>query len=335
MSSPLDQAVEKLKSGDVVAMPTETVYGLAARIDSPEGIRKIFSTKQRPFFDPLIVHVCSKEMALQLTTDWSPLANYLAEHFWPGPLTLVLPKSAKVDPMITSGLNTVGIRMPKHSLALSLIEKVAVPLAAPSANRFGRTSPTQAEHVRTEFPNDSVFVLDGGPCEVGLESTVLHIQRNGEQYLLSVLRAGGVSQQELERSLQNQKFNFAFHTSLSKKESPGHMKHHYMPEVPLVLTSGSALTEGQILAETRQKLSQLPDEVEGVKIRKPANLQKAGELVLPAEAPLAFRSLYAELRRLGESGLYDLLYFRLKPEHQQPEWAALLDRLTKAASLVL
>lgn len=335
MKSLFEQAVERLRAGDVVAMPTETVYGLAARIDSAQGIQKIFFTKQRPFFDPLIVHVSSKEMAYQLTTDWSPLANFLAEHFWPGPLTLVLPKSEKVDSMITSGLPTVGIRMPKHSLALSLIDKVGVPLAAPSANRFGRTSPTTAQHVRSEFPQEDLVIVDGGPCEVGLESTVLHIRREGDFYHLSVLRAGGVSQEELEKSLKNQKFSFSFQASVSKKESPGHMKHHYMPEVPLILVQADSLSEGQILDQTRSQLAQLPDEVEGIQIRKPTKLERAGELKLPTEANLAFRMLYSELRRLGESGQYDILYFRLQDYHRQPQWEALLDRLTKAASLHL
>ncbi len=335
MKSPLETAVQRLQNGDVVAIPTETVYGLAARIDSPNGIRRIFSTKQRPFFDPLIVHVSSKEMACTLTADWSPLANFLAEHFWPGPLTLVLPKSAQVDSMITSGLPSVGIRMPKHTMALSLIEKVGVPLAAPSANRFGRTSPTTAEHVASEFPESDLLILDGGPCEVGLESTVLHIQREGDHYKLSILRAGGVSQAELERTLQSQKFSFSFHNSLSKKESPGHMKHHYMPEVPLVLVKNLALSEDQILEETRKQISKLPDEIENVQIRKPQKIESAGELRLPAEAPLAFRLLYAELRRLGESQQHDILYFRLMDFHQQPQWEALMDRLSKAASLIL
>jgi L-threonylcarbamoyladenylate synthase len=331
--TPFTLAVEALQNGDVVAMPTETVYGLAARIDSVEGIQKIFSTKRRPFFDPLIVHVSSKSMAYPLTTDWSPLADFLAEHFWPGPLTMVLPKSDSVNPMITSGLPSVGIRMPKHSIALSLIEKLGVPLAAPSANRFGRTSPTTAEHVKSELPG--VFVLDGGPCQIGLESTVLLIRRQGDRYDLSILRAGQVTQSELERTLKNQKFTVFFQRSADKKEAPGHLKHHYMPEIPLILVRGSDLSEADILKQTQAQLSQLPDEVEGIQIRKPAQLQKIAELNLPSDATLASRLLYSELRKLGESKNFDLIYFRLQDFHQAEEWTAFQDRLTKAASLIL
>jgi L-threonylcarbamoyladenylate synthase len=216
-----------------------------------------------------------------------------------------------------------------------LIERVGVPLAAPSANRFGRTSPTTAEHVRHEFPDKSVLILDGGPCDVGLESTVLHIQQDGDLYRLSILRAGGISQEELERTLKNQKFFIQFHSSLSKKESPGHMKHHYMPEVPLVLVRNPYESEKEIIAQTRNQISKLPDEIEGIQIRKPENLERIKELILPLEAPLAFRLLYAEMRRLGESGQYDLLYFRLQDFHRQPQWEALMDRLNKAASLIV
>ncbi|MEZ0392452.1 MAG: L-threonylcarbamoyladenylate synthase [Pseudobdellovibrionaceae bacterium] len=334
-NSQLDQAIEKLKQGDVVAIPTETVYGLAARIDSKAGIQKIFSTKQRPFFDPLIVHVSSKDMAAKLTTDWSPLADFLAEHFWPGPLTLILPKADAVDSMITSGLSSVGIRMPKHSLALSLIEKSGVPLAAPSANRFGRTSPTTADHVKSEFPNEGLLVLDGGPCEVGLESTVLLIRRFDERYELSILRSGKVTQGELEKTLQNQKFQISFVAITDKKESPGQMKHHYMPEIPLVYVKNPALTETQVREKVKQMLFKLPDQVEGVQIRKPKNLDRAGELKLPDQAVLASRQFYAELRRMAESQNYDFLYFRRQALHDKEDWNALKDRLTKAASLIL
>jgi len=331
----LDQAVERLKAGEVVAMPTETVYGLAARIDIEEGVRKIFSTKRRPFFDPLIVHVSSKAMAYPLTTDWNPMANFLAEHFWPGPLTLVLPKSDKVNPLITAGLSSVALRMPKHSVALSLIEKAGAPLAAPSANRFGRTSPTTAEHVRTEFPDQDLLILDGGPCEVGLESTVLLLEREGEQYSLSLLRAGKITQSELEKTLSRQKFSFSFRSNVEKNKSPGQMQHHYMPEIPLVLIRSKSLMDSEIIPETERKLKDMPNEVEGVEIRKPKKISKIVELQLPEDASLAARAFYAELRKLGESGKADLIYFRAKAFHTGELWQALMDRLTKAASLIL
>jgi L-threonylcarbamoyladenylate synthase len=331
----LEQAVQRLQSGDVVAMPTETVYGLAARIDLDEGIRKIFSTKRRPFFDPLIVHVSSKSMAYPLTTDWSPMADFLAEHFWPGPLTLVLPKSNAVNPLITSGLQTVAVRMPRHSVALSLIERAGAPLAAPSANRFGRTSPTTAGHVHAEFPNQDLLILDGGPCEVGLESTVLLLERQGEHYNLSLLRAGKITQSELEKSLGAHKFSFSFRQNIEKNKAPGQMKHHYMPEIPLVLIKSKSLKDSEIIAATEERLREIPNEVDEVEIRKPAKIQHMVELVLPEDAGLAARAFYSELRRLGENGKADLIYFRMLAFHAGESWQALLDRLTKAASLIL
>lgn len=331
----LDKAIQVLQEDGVVAIPTETVYGLAARISSPEGIKKIFSTKKRPFFDPLIVHVSSKKMAEKLTTDWSPLVDFLAEHFWPGPLTFVLPKSSTVDPMITSGLETVGIRMPKHSLALSLIDRLAEPLAAPSANRFGKTSPTSAVHVRSEFPHEDLVILDGGNCEVGLESTVLHISRTDNQYRLSILRKGAVTKSDLEKALSYQKFQVTFVEALSKKESPGHMKHHYMPEIPLAMVIGSQLTEQEILIKAQEKMKEIPDQIEGVSIVKPKQFVQARELVLPADPAQAARTLYSQLRNLSHEKTTDLLYFRLQAPHSQEAWQALMDRLTKAASLIL
>lgn len=331
----LDQAVEKLKAGDVVAMPTETVYGLAARIDSEAGLRKIFTVKNRPFFDPLIVHVSAKTMAIPLTMDWHPLADFLAEHFWPGPLTLVLPKSEQVNPLITSGLQTVAIRMPKHSVALSLIERAGVPLAAPSANRFGRTSPTTAQHVQAEFPDQNLTILDGGPCDVGLESTVLLIERNQSHYVLSILRAGQVTRSGLEKALSSQRFSYEFNDSLEKNKSPGQMKHHYMPEIPLVLVRSKTLLDSEVIPAAERKLKQLPDSVEGIEIRKPQRIHKVLELQLPEDPSLAARTFYSELRKLGESSQAELIYFRLKAVHSGEGWQALLDRLTKAASLIL
>ena len=334
ISQELAKAAEILRAGGVVGMPTETVYGLAAAIGSQKGIAEIFATKKRPFFDPLIVHVSSKAMAEKLTTDWSPLANFLAEHFWPGPLTLVLPKAASVNSMITSGLETVGIRMPKHSLALSLIDMVAEPLAAPSANLFGRTSPATAEHVRSEFSANPILVLDGGPCQVGVESTVLSVVRDGEKYTLSILRAGSLTKSELERSLAAQKFQFQFVDSVKPGLAPGQMKHHYMPEIPLVLLR-KPMNAAQILQKTQEQIAGMPDLIDGVQIRKPKQFVKAHELVLPLQAELAARELYSALRSASLGGSADILYFLLRPEHLDESWAAVMDRLSKAGSLTI
>lgn len=329
----VSELAEKIKSGDVGAMPTETVYGLAAAISSPEGIAKIFSTKERPFFDPLIVHVCSIEQAKTLTTNWSNVAQALAEAFWPGPLTLVLPKSDLVSDVITSGLPSVGIRMPDHEMALRLIEDVGQPLAAPSANKFGRTSPTEALHVITEFQG-KVSVVDGGPCSVGLESTVLLIRPSSspsEMPTLSILREGAIRKTQILHELRYMNLNVHFQDSASKHESPGHMKHHYMPSVPLIIVK-SDFSKDELLKQINSHLQLLPNEVEGVKMIRPEKVENYVELILSDEADQAARVLYSELRRLAESGA-SCLIFKLKHVHKTEAFAAIMDRLTKAASL--
>jgi L-threonylcarbamoyladenylate synthase len=168
-TSELLKARDRLVAGDVVAIPTETVYGLAASIDSEKGLRRIFSLKERPFFDPLIVHVASLKEASSLVRDWPPIADFIGRYFWPGPLTLVLPKAERVNSLITSGLDTVAVRYPSHPLTLDLIRLVGTPLAAPSANKFGKTSPSRALHVKSEFPGTDLLILDGGECEIGVE----------------------------------------------------------------------------------------------------------------------------------------------------------------------
>jgi L-threonylcarbamoyladenylate synthase len=306
----------------VIGMPTETVYGLAARIDCPEGIEAIFKLKERPFFDPLIVHVSSIEQAKSLTKEWSPLADLLARKFWPGPLTLVLPKAEAINPMITSGLNTVGIRMPRHPMAIDLIKKEG-PLAAPSANKFGRTSPTTAAHVRSEFGNQ-ITVLDGGNCEIGLESTVLLVQEK----TISILRKGSISESQIQSVLPEE---VQFVVMEEKKMAPGQMKHHYMPKAPLVIIH----QEEPDIELIQKKLSELPESVDGVKIVKPTGkLKKIVEMKLPADAVLAARQLYAKMREISELHP-DLIIFKKLEIHDHLDWSAIMDRLTKAASLEL
>jgi L-threonylcarbamoyladenylate synthase len=220
----LQKAIEYLENEDVVAIPTETVYGLAGRIDSEVAIKKIFETKERPLFDPLIVHVASKKQAQTLTTGWNEVCEKLADAFWPGPLTLVLPKKDNVSSLITAGLDSVGIRAPHHELTLELIEKLGVPLAAPSANKFKKTSPTSAAHVKDEF-GESVFVLDGGDCQVGIESTVLGVFENE----LKIYRPGMISAEALE------KVSGLKVTEGGSPVSPGQLEEHYQPSVPFYL----------------------------------------------------------------------------------------------------
>ena len=264
----LNTAVTRLKSNDVIAFPTETVYGLGARIGSEAAIQKIFSTKERPFFDPLIVHVSSIQQAQSCFLMWNDIADTLAKHFWPGPLTLVMKKNNAILDLITSGLENVGVRIPAHPLARLLIEQVGEPIAAPSANKFGKTSPTKAEHVISEF-GENVGVLDGAGyenCQVGIESTVLLVREDRQ---ISILRRGGVLKSEIDQVLNKNKIQFSWFEATDKKEAPGHMKHHYMPSIPFVVCRNPQMKLSELGQILNDKLSSLPDEVEGVRIVKP------------------------------------------------------------------
>ena len=217
-------AIEKLKAQEVVALPTETVYGLAGRIDSRPAIESIFRTKERPSFDPLIVHVSSLDMAKGLIKESTPLFEKLASHFWPGPLTLIMEKNEKISDAITAGLPRVGLRLPSHPIFKEIIEMVGIPLAAPSANMFKRTSPTKASHVIESFA-DKVSVVDGGDCEVGIESTILEVINDR----IKIFRPGMISKAELEK-ISGVPVEYA-----QGPVAPGQMKEHYRPRVPLYL----------------------------------------------------------------------------------------------------
>lgn len=321
------QAVQLLKQGTPVALPTETVYGLAAPIHLPEAIKKVFRIKSRPFFDPLIVHVSAIEQAKKLVTWWPAEAELLTKEFWPGPLTLVLPKK-NVDDLITSGLETVGLRIPQHPLFLEVLNGVGHPLAAPSANLFGQTSPTTAQHVMSELKD--VSVVDGGPCVKGLESTVLRIINTSPVVTFEILRMGPISKKEIQKALDSNKVIWASPSDI--KHSPGHTKHHYMPQVPFVI-SLLKRTEPELREALKNQLQNIPDTIEGVSIRKPKNFNTIGYLDLPTESSVAARVFYAELRRIASSGCDFIVFFKDKI-HDRDEWNALIERATKAASLV-
>jgi L-threonylcarbamoyladenylate synthase len=330
----LGPAIALLNTGDVVAMPTETVYGLAARIDSETGLKKIFSVKQRPFFDPLIVHVASLEQARSCASDWNAMNQLLAEKFWPGPLTQVMPKSEKISDLITSGLTSVGLRWPGHPLAQRLIREAGVPLAAPSANKFGRTSPTRAQHVRDEF-GESVYVVDGDVSRGGIESTVLSVKKNQDVYELCVLRRGLIVASQITEALKGAGLAYRWVEQINPKESPGHLQHHYMPSIPFVICRNPATKLSQLAQQLNLRLAELPDEVEGVKIIKPRGEIKQIEfLKLSTDAEIAARELYSQLRSASQRGPEALCFIQL-PVHSGELWESLLDRLYKAASLVL
>ncbi len=330
----IQKAVRLLKNEDVVAFPTETVFGLGARIDSEKAILKIFSTKQRPFFDPLIVHVSSIEQAKTCTTNFNEIATVLAKSFWPGPLTMVLPKSALISDHITSGLPDVGIRFPAHPLALEIINALGVPLAAPSANKFGRTSPTQAEHVRQEF-GDQVFVVDSAASEIGIESTVLAIKNDSSVFQLCILRKGFITFTQIDSVLKKLNLKYQWVDHLDRKSSPGNMKHHYMPAVPFVICRNQNMKLSELTEILNLKLTSLPDEVEGVKIIKPkGKITKIEFFKLPQDPILAARELYALLRKASLRSPQALCFIQL-PSQTGEMWDSIFDRLYKAASLIL
>ena len=217
----LEKAVALLRNDDVVAVPTETVYGLAANIHNIKGIEKIFSLKQRPQDHPLIVHCCDLEMAQEYAL-FSELALQLAGAFWPGPLTLILPKTSKTPTIVTGDRQSVGIRIPKNTITLQIIQQLGCPIVAPSANLFGKVSPTKAQHVLDDF-NNEVFVVDGGDCSVGLESTILDLFRGP-----AILRPGKITAEEIliyTKKLTN-----------SDTVASGTLESHYRPNTPVVIS---------------------------------------------------------------------------------------------------
>ena len=333
---PIYKALDILNQHGVVAFPTETVYGLGAKIDSDEALKKIFSTKERPFFDPLIVHVDTVENAKRCFKQWNPVADCLVKNFWPGPLTLVMEKSEIISDIITSGLPSVGVRIPNHPVALELLEKIKVPLAAPSANKFGKTSPTSTAHVKKEF-GDSVYVLETTtPCQIGIESTVLLVRGSLE---ISILRRGIIVKTEIEKVLNENQVDYKWTEAIDKKESPGHMKHHYMPEIPFVICRNPNMKVKDVAQVVDQKLSALPDQVEGVKILKPTKVISKIEFLKLATTPdQAAREIYSQLRTASERKPDLLCLALIKDYSKEPNaemWESVLDRLFKAASLVI
>lgn len=317
--SAIKRALEILDQDGVVGIPTETVYGLAARLDRPKGLEKIFSVKQRPFFDPLIVHVESVEMAKRYVSGWNTICTILSEEFWPGPLSLVLDKSESTPDIVTAGLTTVAVRMPRSLTTLDLIRQAGVGLAAPSANRFGKTSPTTGAHVASEF-GSSVFVVDERASEVGIESTVLRVRGNA----LTILRPGLITRTIIENVLNEESIEHTWEevSAQPKTEAPGQMKHHYMPDVPLILAGESdSITEIKTYIENHK--SEMLDQVSGTNGR---------ELILSTNPVLAAREFYGSLRSAARSGA-DFIYFRVRKEMAGELWSAIFDRLNKAASL--
>lgn len=309
---PIARALNHFRSHTPVVIPTETVYGLAAPVGDPEAIRSIFTIKKRPLFDPLIVHVSSIEMAKKYTLSWSPVCNLLAEAFWPGPLTLILPKNHLICDLVTSGRPNVGLRMPRQQTTLQLITLLGEGLAAPSANKFGRTSPTCSQHVKNQF-DQQIFILDDGQCSLGLESTVCEVHEEKKELL--IYRRGLCRPQDLIATLeQNGKTGYCVRHK-SSSDAPGQEATHYRPLQPLVVY-------------TKKNAQKSAREIAQKKWGKRNTISTS----LPEDPLLAARVLYKKLQnpKLAPDDLLFLYAPICKTNHF---WLAIEDRLRKAASL--
>lgn len=229
----LKEGAEWLKAGELVAFPTETVYGLGANALNESACTKIFQAKGRPQDNPLIVHVCNRSMANMLVSNWTPEAELCVQHFWPGPLTLVMSKTAKVSDVVTAGLATVAIRMPSHPVALRLIEETRLPIAAPSANLSGKPSPTRGSHVWRDMKGKIPLILDAGACLLGLESTILDVSGG----IPTILRPGGISREQLEVLLGEVQVDNP--SEIKAPKAPGMKYRHYAPQGEMILMMGS------------------------------------------------------------------------------------------------
>jgi L-threonylcarbamoyladenylate synthase len=311
-------AITALRAGGLAAIPTETVYGLAARCDDETALLAIYETKGRPTFDPLILHVSDPEQAWTVAVP-DARARALAEAHWPGPLTLVLPRRPGVSDLITAGMDTVAVRCPAHPQAREIIAAVECPLAAPSANRFGRISPTTAAHVHEQFPGAEFPVVDGGPCAIGVESTVVALPTDEAPV---ILRPGGIGPQMLKEALGEApalagRVERSEHLPLA---APGMLASHYAPRKALTLVeSGQPALADASLGILRFRDPKPPDE------QRPWEcLSESGDL---AEAA---RNLFAALRRLDASPAAHLLAERV-PDNGIG--LAINDRLCRAAGL--
>lgn len=308
-NSDINIAAGYIREGRLVAFPTETVYGLGANALNPLAVAKIFELKERPSFDPLIVHIASVDDLDKLTVNKDSRVLQLAEKFWPGPLTIVLPKSDIVPDIVTSGLNTVGIRMPNNPIALELIRKAGCPIAAPSANKFGRVSPTTAQHVKKQLPNVD-YILDGGKTQVGIESTIITLNENG----FEILRHGVITREDLESVIP-------FHSGRDTSDSivaPGMLKSHYSPNKPLYFLGDVHLNDMQ--RSNAGLLSFNTTDTEGYRMVIP--LSTSGNLREYAV------NLFAAIHKMEES---DVEYIVAEPVEEHGIGLAIMDRLRKAA----
>lgn len=310
------EAVEALRAGDLVAFPTETVYGLGANANNPEAVRKIFKLKGRPSTHPVIVHIDHPRYLQRWAREMSEDANRLAEAFWPGPLTLVAKRAPAVNDVITGGQDTVAIRVPNHPVAQQLLNAFGGGVAAPSANRFGQLSPTRAEHVREEFGEDVQIVLDGGDCKVGLESTIVSCVGDAPR----VLRPGSISLSQLRAvapSIQSG-------PDPSAPRVPGTTARHYSPTTPV------SVVPSRRLEQVMNEFSGAFQKVAVLAQRPPGTANPYMTWINAGARPdLYARQLYANLRTLDKAGAKIIL---VEEAPAGEKWDAIRDRLRRAAT---
>ncbi len=308
----IEMAAKLLLAGDCVAIPTETVYGLAGNALNEEIVLKIFEVKNRPHFDPLIVHCDSIESVKNYVKHLPDWALQLMQKFSPGPITFLLEKKNNIPDLVTSGLNTVAIRIPKHPLTLQLLQRLDFPLAAPSANPFGYISPTSAKHVKDQLNGKIKFILDGGNCHVGVESTIIGLENN----LPTIFRVGGVAIEDIENEIGK----IQVKTSSSSPHAPGMLLSHYAPRKPLLLGD----VENGLAIYNSKKIGLISFHKNYDAVKKENQIQLSAKKDLHEAA----KKLFAAMRKLDESDVEIILAERFPDEGLG---RAINDRLQRAS----
>jgi len=314
------QAAGLLQQGRLVALPTETVYGLAANAFDADAVSQIFATKGRPANNPLIVHVADLAMVRNCVTAWPELARRLAEAFWPGPLTMVLPRAAQIPDVVTAGGSTVAVRWPAHPLMLAVIKACGFPLAAPSANLSNRASPTTAKHVLRQLGGRIPLIVDGGSCRVGIESTVLDLTCSPPR----VLRPGMIHEEAL--IAVTGKLAVGHGATAGALKSPGMLRKHYSPAAKLVIWSWNDDSDLRKQLGAARFQAGTTGVMAHTKIPRAPGFARVA--VVPRDAQAFARALYAELHNCDALGLKAIIIER-PPD--SPEWHGVIDRLTHAA----
>ncbi len=309
----IQRAKYLLEKGELVAIPTETVYGLAGNALDASVVIKIFAAKDRPLFDPVIIHIPSLEAAKDYVGEIPSQANELANHFWPGPLTLLLTKREIIPDLVTAGLDRVGLRCPDHPLTRNLLAQLSFPLAAPSANPFGYVSPTTAQHVQDQLGDKVAYILDGGPCRIGIESTII----GWEAGQPTIYRLGGISQEQVESVIGKLNVN---PYSTSQPQSPGQLKTHYAPAKKFLL--GDIQILAAKYSSLRLGILSFQKEIEG-KFHSNLVLSPSGDLKEAA------RNLFSMMRKFDEMNI-DLVLAEELPDEGLGR--AINDRLRRAAA---